>query len=257
MNKVSLVLRIFAIGGGLTAGAAWFMTQGKLDDMQQQLTNTQNSLNSTRADLASAEDKIISLEGDLKTTRTELAESKRTATQVQNQYFEATREITRLQDNLEDLENANRRLTSDNRNLKDEILAVKSAPPPDIDNSEVVLGYKSKIDDLEREIQELQARLSGAPTTFNIAGNSNIPSSAFQVSATVAAIEPAAGMIVFNRGLDAGLQRMSEYSLHKNGNELGKIRVTAIEPGASVGAILVGSSILNDLRTGDNIVIVQ
>ena len=88
-------------------------------------------------------------------------------------------------------------------------------------------------------------------------GNTNVPSSAFQVPATVAAVQAETGMIVFNKGSNSGLQRMGEYTLHKNGNELGRFRVTAIESAASVGAVLAGASILNDLRIGDTILIVQ
>lgn len=259
MNTLSLVLRSLAIAGGLLAGAAWFLTQGKLDEKQQQLTTTQNQLASTRADLASAQDNILTLESDLKTARSDLAVQKQKVTQFQTQYFDATQELTRLQASLESLESQNRRLSSDNENLKKEILAVKSAPPPDVDNSEVVQGYKNRISELEEEIRELQGRLAGAPTTLPASAPANqaVPGAVFQLTATVAAIQAENGLIVFNRGASAGLQAMREYALHKNGTELGRIRVTALEPDASVGSILAGANFSNQLRTGDTILIVQ
>ncbi len=258
MNKLSLILRGLAIVCGLVAGGAWLMTDGKLDSLQHALNAEKTAHQSTRGELATSEDHATTLESDLKQARSDLAAQTRQVTRFQNQTYAASREMSRLQTALQETEVRIEQVTSDNERLKREILAVKSAPPPDIDDSEVVRGYKYKIRELEREIRELQNRLSGAPVMATAtAPDASAPGTAFRIRAVVAAYRPEAGMLLLNRGLDSGIRRSGEYALHKNGTEVGRIRVTTVENAASVATLLAGSTDTASLRTGDTVLLVQ
>ncbi len=258
MNMLSLVLRILGIAGGILAGAAWFITNGALQDKQTLLDTEKTQHKATRSELADVKEKAIHLESDLKLIRIDLAAQKQEVNQFQNQYYEASQEINRLQASLESEQELAERLSMDNHRLKHEILMVKSVPPPDIDNSDEVLGYKRKIEDLEAEIQELQGRLRGAPVMVSThPTTSAVKATRFQVDAMVAAIKPESGLIVVNRGFDSGLRKMSEYSLLRNGTEVGRFRVTVIDSAMSAGSIHGNGDLSNRLRTGDSIVIVQ
>ena len=255
MKKLPLILRVVAIACGLVAVAAWFATRGKLDGLQQSLNAEQTAHQSTRSELATARDRAARLESDLEQSRTDLAARSEKVTQIQNRYYSASREVTRLQNALAAKENRVAQLTSDNAGLKREILAVRSAPPPDIDDSEVVRGYKNKIRALAREIRDLQDRLSDAPVLASTAPAA-AAGSAYRVQAVVAAYRPETGMVLLNRGIDSGIRRTREYALHKNGTEVGRIRVTTVEHSASVATLLSGDRDSTNFRTGDTVVLV-
>lgn len=254
-----------AILAGIAALAAWVLTNGKLDQKQAQLDTLNNRLASTQADLGDARDQIASLQSDLKVTRQDLAASKQQVTRFQDDFYRASQEVTKLQNNLRQEQAAVETLTSDNDRLKREILAVKSAPPPDIDDSEVVRGYKQKIAEMEAEIRDLQDRLSGAPMT--IADRPSVessridrptaPSGAGSISAIVAAVRPDEGMVVFDRGYRDGIQRNQEYALLRNGASIGKVRVTALTDSGSVGLFIFSTEGNQRINTGDSVVLAR
>lgn len=284
MNTFSLILRIAALAGALAAGAGWFLTHGKLGDMSTQLAATNAKLSATTVDLANTRDNLAAVETSLKDARTELAEQKIKVTQSQNQLFASTQEVNRLQTALEAETRKATQLSQDNDLLKREILAVKSAPPPDIDNTEEVIGYKNKIAEMEKEISDLQRRLASAPPASApvFAGMASTssggpspanpfptpaglsapatpagPASHGSLSALIAGLSRENGLLVLNRGYAAGIRRDTEYALLKNGEEIGRFRATNVEDGASAGPLLGDLSRLLNLRIGDSVILVQ
>lgn len=260
MKLLSLALPGAAVLAALASIAAWFLTQGKLDQKQDEISVLTNRLTTTETDLADARDQIAGLTSDLKVTRTDLAEAKQKATQNQDLYFQANQEVSKLQTALTSEQETVKTLTSDNDRLKREILAVKSAPPPDIDNSEVVLGYKDKIADMEAEIQDLQSRLRGAPLPNPTINRSSTPQITGlnrnqSISAGVAAVQMDKGMVVFNKGMIAGIQKDREYSLLKNGTSLGRVRVTALSDTGSVGLFISSTEFNERINIGDPVLL--
>ncbi len=265
MKILSYLLPGGAILAGFAAIAAWFLTNGKLDQKQSELDALNNRLTSTQADLGDARDQLASLQSDLQVTRQDLAASKQQVTRFQDDYYRATQEVTQLQNALKSEQAAVEKLVSDNDRLRREILAVKSAPPPDIDNSEVVRGYKQKIAEMEQEIRDLQGNLSNTPMTtasrINLpasGGSQPLPASgAGSITANVAAVRPEQGIVVLDRGFRDGVQRNQEYALLHNGNRLGKIRVTALTDSGAVGLFISSTDRDQRINVGDPVVLDQ
>lgn len=260
MKLLSLALPGVAVGAALIAVAAWLMTQGKLDQKQSEIELLSKRLETTEIDLADSRDQNAGLTSDLKVTRSDLAEAKQKATENQDLYFRTNQEVSKLQAALKAELESIQNLVADNDRLKLEILAVKSAPPPDLDTSEVVLGYKSKIADMEGEIRELQSRFRGAPLPDPSAGSSLSPRITsihrlVGISAGVAAVQVDKGMVVFDKGQDAGIQKNRDYSLLKNGTSLGIVRVTTLSDTGSVGLFISSTGFDERLNIGDSVLL--
>lgn len=273
MNKLSLFLRGLAVAGGLAAAVVWFLTNGRLDELQGQLNTSQQRLQVSQADLAEARDNIAALSADLTTSRNDLALSKQRATEFQDQYFLAAQEVTRLQNQIQQKETRMARLLQDNEQLQREIVTVRSAPSPERDRTPEIANYQRRIADLESEIRDLQSRLIGAPILAsretepppelhrqssppNFSSNPP-PEDGRRISATIAAVRPDRGLLVFDQGLQAGIRPDEEFVVMKNGTEVGRLRVTAINQLGSAGTWISSTDTGNTLNIGDSIWLIQ
>lgn len=266
MTKLALVMRGLAIAAGLLAGAAWLFTQGKLEDMQKQLKSTSQHLNQTRADLSEARDESATLHSALNSSRSDLAASKERASAFQDQYYSSTQEISRLENRLQEQAALLEELQSHNEQLKWEMVTVKPAPIPERDQTREILGYQSRVADLEAEIHELQSQLTSRPVKAAHPGHPADttgekwpppPHAKLSIRATIADLRRDRGLVVLDQGGLAGIRPNLEYHLIKNGTEVGRIRVMALNDNGSVGALISSTGVQTSLNIGDSIWLIQ
>lgn len=269
MNKLSLILRALAVIAGFVAVIAWFTTRGILDEKQVQLNLLNEKLASSESMIAEAEDRIASLAATLEVSGNELSAARESITDFQDRALSSTRKISSLEGKISELEEARFHLQSENERLKEEITTVRSAPPVTDDHSETIRGYKLKIADMEREISDLQSRLS-RDTPVAVNRSSSHPEVSAEggtvrredpmpiIRARVAAYRTDQRLLVLERNPALDIRKNEKFHILKNdGTVSGIFHVTVISGSGIAGVMISSTEGGEPFKVGDSVQLIQ
>lgn len=249
MKTVSLLLRILAVLGAVAAIALFFMTQGKVEDLQQQQRqnlSAKSSLHGQIDELTSArnelEGRFRGLEADLATTRTEFQNAR-------SQLAQNRREMTTVQADLRRAREEVQNLEGQNTRLKEEIIATR-ATVPEVDAAQVE-QYRERIAQLTRRVEEMQGQLDRRPAAGAVVPGSEAEPTVAQVqpevrrgdrprSASVLRTNPSLGLVVLDSGSDQGLRQNMEFEIARHLGPKVKVRLSNVQSDVSVANILPG-----------------
>ncbi|MGJ3242075.1 MAG: hypothetical protein ACFE0O_03830 [Opitutales bacterium] len=280
MQPLSLTLRVIALIGASLAGVAWFLTNGKLDDIQQQLRSARASASSFQSQLAEAQQRIEEQEVSIKELQGDLADAKRRTTRAQTDFNEARQELAQVRNQLQDVRQKRDTLQQDNENLRQEILNATTGPTTAKGlASEDRKAYENQISELKRQISDLSEELADAQAALVDARDTVPASSGTTVSAgtasrssggdpsggslgasgtiqaTIASLDRKLGLLVVDVGSNNGLTSSGEYTLEQSGYTVGRARVQTLQSSMAVLALLPDIGTPDALRKGDRVLL--
>ena len=147
MNSLSMILRILAVIPAIAAVSLFFVSKGKLAEMQAAAHKAEQATVAVQAELTAANEQISALEGSLKSERDALANVKRNLESVRSEMYTARQEVSRTQKKLSETKKTIANLESTTRRLREDLL-----------RSEQSLASASKEDEVEK-LNELVAKL--------------------------------------------------------------------------------------------------
>lgn len=257
MNTVSLVLRIVAIIAGITAGALFFVSQGKLKDKHEQLVATQDELSKTTTSRDEAKAEAAALNGKLKTAE---RQGERLTTQLDTARTEADTTRRELNSAKSKLDTANDKIASLNTSVTD-LNSKLSKAEQDVlaaDKTEELAALNERIaalttenttikDELNVAESKLKSYTAGreekAPSVLtNYNTTEAVRSAKLADNVTIASVNSSNGIVVLDAAPELGLAPGMNVTLIQDLKALGRVRVAKVDDNFAVANILPGTS---------------
>lgn len=275
MNYLSLILRIFAILAAITAGALYFLLQGKLDEKEKKLAQVQAELQVLLDENETADLEISELRQDLtqenkliEEANTQLEEAKaklvaemQESQRVQKELIETQQKVTQHEEtitrlrqelvNTESLFAANSQesliaqleerieeLTAANSLLRDQI---KTSATPDKKDSPV--DTKQKVSTTVSE-----------PFTVRTLSANEVDS--LKEETKIASLSIENGIIVLDAAEQPNLKPGTTIDLVKASKVIARVKIVNINGSLAIAYIRPGSD-LSDLSRGDTVKILR
>jgi hypothetical protein len=244
MNAASQILRVLAIIGALAAGTFFFLTRGKIEDLNSQLTSANSALATTKqsdaADIAAAKARAETAETAAAKVATDLQDAQKSVTDEKDLVDQANTAMIGIQKQLHD---ANNNLAEKQNQVDDLKKQTASEDSLQSDND----SLKAQVADIQKQLDDYKKNGGGSnPGTAATSNTGPGPASPIPtnfaptgpvVSTTIGAVDTSTGLV----DIEADLQKDSAIMLEAGGTELG--RGTVVDSQA-------GHSIINIISTG-------
>jgi predicted RNase H-like nuclease (RuvC/YqgF family) len=236
LTIVTIALAAITAGLGFLNRGTLVETKGKLADTETQLTATRESLAKTSAELEASKKTVADL-----TTKNDLAQSEITKLKAENQtkdskIAELDTKITESESALEELKTTIASLEQENSSLK-ETAAQVDAPAEDESKARIAeletLNNKldSDLKTAEARIQTMEERLNEKKRLEKLNN----------LSGRILAVNEAWNFVVLNLGDKNGIASNTELLVKRGSTQIGRVRVTSVEPSSSIADIVPGS----------------
>jgi prefoldin subunit 5 len=207
----------------------------KIASLGSELTNTQNSLTKTKADLATTKDSLAKETADDEQTKAQLAT-------VQSSLDAANAQVTSLNSKIDDLNKKIASLTPSGpagpvnagptQADMDKLTAqLKDAQSQVAELSQIKDTLTNKVKDAESRADDLEKvvdRYKSGTVRNGLEGE-------------VLAVNQGWNFVVLSIGDRQGAIANAEMILQRGGSQIGKVRITEVEPSTSVADIIPGS----------------
>lgn len=245
MTKPLLIVTIVV---SLAAAVLGFLNQGTLtqtrterDSAQTELASTKDTLQKTSTELDTAKkdieakaQEITTLTGEKDKLNTELTATKQQVTDAQAKLTEAEGNVSTLTAEATAAKEKIDALTTENETLKKSSTTGQTAEAPDtqaqLDELKAVNAkLEEQVAGLKSEVASAQAAVAEYRNNVSRPG----------IQGTILAVNQAWNFVVLSLGDRQGLKSNSELLVQRDGQLLGKVRVTSVEPSTSIADILV------------------
>ena len=207
----------------------------KVSGLTTELTNTQNSLAKSKADLATTKDSLAKETADDEQTKSQLAT-------VQSTLDAANAQVTSLNAKIDD--------------LNKQLLAAKGGPAPVVQQGGPT---QADMDKLTAQLKDAQAQVAELTqlkeTLTNKAKDAESRADDLEkvvehykngtvrngLEGEVLAVNQGWNFVVLSIGDRQGAVANAEMILKRDGSQIGKVRITSVEPSTSVADIIPGS----------------
>lgn len=274
MKNLSLILRIVAIIAAVAATTLYFISKGKLADMDTELTQTKQVLATTQTELSDTSNTLVQTQTTLKRETASHAKTKETLSNVQSELFAAqqqveqtNRQLTTTKAELATAEATAKQLRTDLVSTQEELAAasreaeinqlnerIKSLEKT---NAELALDLESKTA-IADAVTAKQNPSSGSTAlggiNTSVAGlPSGEPISRIRLETTINSISTSDGIIVLNSTPELGLAAGQTVTLVQDLKSVGRVRIQSITDTYAVGNILPGSKGTSKLDSGSTV----
>lgn len=242
MTKPFLLACILLSMGAAVLG---FLNRGKLQDTRAELENTAGQLTSTRQQLETSTGELEgkkqevtklgsekdTLSAELGEARSELDKTKQDLTSEQSKVTAAQTEIEQLK---QDSEAKDTRIAE----LEQETPSPEGAPAG-VETAEM-LARLTELETVNAQMQDQNTSLSTQVAELRRKEDGRQKLQMRQgLTGTILAVNQAWNFVVLSLGDRQGVVPNAEMLVQRNGQFLGKIRVTSVEPSTSIADILV------------------
>lgn len=194
--------------------AKWQQETSAKRQVQTELANTQQTLSSTQAELAQTQ-------SDLSNTRQQLSQKTSEASDLNQRLSRANREIADLKQEYSDFLALNKKTAEIRKALKDLVDTTKERDGLIAENKQFTL----QINKLNNRITSLTKDLT-------------VPVLGHKVEGQVTAVDPKYQYVIIDLGDEDGLKVNTELMVNRNGELMGKLKVTRVETKYSVANIM-------------------
>ena len=276
MNSLSMILRILAVVAAIAATGLFFVSKGKLAEMQAVAQKAEKATVAVQVELTAANEQISALEGSLKSERDALANEKRKLERMRSEMYTARQEVSRTQQQLsekkkdiDDLESTVRRLREDLLR-SEQSLASASKEGEIAQLNERVAELEESNADLKESLEK--AKVTSSPTrspegsensskmssasTYNGDLTSTktqaIPTASIGSETTIESLSAKNGLIALANSPELGLSPGTTVTIIKKLRALGKIQVSQVSddlvlanllPGAKTRGLTAGTTV--------------
>jgi uncharacterized protein (DUF3084 family) len=242
MTKILLISCIFISLGAAVLG---FLNRGRLlearsevDVVQSQLTLTDQQLEAARGELEAQKKEVSQLGGEKEKISAELGEAR-------GERDKAKEELAAAQQQAKDLESDSQAKDTRIGELETQIAELEQSPttsdgaPVAVESAEA----QARMTELETVNQQLQDQNTSLSTQISELRRKEDGRQKVQMrqglSGTILAVNQAWNFVVLSLGDRQGVVPNAEMLVQRDGQFLGKIRVTSVEPSTSIADILV------------------
>jgi predicted nucleic acid-binding Zn-ribbon protein len=264
MNSLSMILRILAVVAAIAAAGLFFVSKGKLAEMQAVAQKAEKATVAVQAELTAANEQISALEGSLKSERDALANEKRKLESMRSEMYTARQEVSRTQQQLsetkksiDNLENTARRLREDLLR-SEQSLASASKEGEIAQLNELVAELEKSNADLKESLEEAKATSSTSRSPEGSANNKMasvdtfssgytatktqaLPAASVGAETTIESLSAKNGLIALANSPELGLSPGTTVTIIKKLRALGKIQVSQVSDDLVLANLLPGA----------------
>jgi len=218
----------------LTAGLGYWnhsCYQIILSEKKVALQHQQQEIGKLNEELSELKEKMASQTTAEEQNQKALAEAQQARTKAENDLTEAQKQLTAKD---AEIEQKNKDLSAKEAAIQSMVTAQKNAAPA----STPATTTKKKTAKSTSSASEKKD--PGAPPK-NAASVETLCAPPGAIVGKVAAINPSWNFVVINVGENNGLTKDSEMTVTRNGQAIGKVKVTSVEPLTSIGDIIPSS----------------
>lgn len=271
MKNVSLILRILAVVAAIAATTLYFISEGKLAEKHELLTQTQQVLATTQNTLSETQKTLERTQSELTTERDTLERTKTKLDGVESELAEVNMLASRTQRELSDEREKTKKLETDSRQLRadlsdalDDLTTVKREANQ---NSQLIAELENANAELKLELaaktaiaDSLLAKKEGSiPGQGTGADGSAESDGARQllIETTVNSVSPTDGFIALNTTPMLSFTQGQTVTLLQSDKVVGKVQIQSIQDDYVLANILLGSSGLKKVASGSTVQILN
>jgi septal ring factor EnvC (AmiA/AmiB activator) len=278
MNALSLALRAIAIVGAIAAGVLWFISEGKLEEKQTELTQTRQTLEQTRSTLAQTDAQLDSAQDELEETTADLDRAEDELQDKELALNEARKRVRQLEDEVDAqealiaqkdeeirrqkaaqiaaIDEKDKRITELNRTvsdlqqdvatLRDDLLTAENRLEEATTSMQTAAAETTTAPDAGTDGQSTQQR----PTRFSRTETVQpLPAAGNISEVSVLRVDPDKRTVVLDFGAEAGAKQNQGLVLLEDGRKLASLRLLNVVPTASVAYVERDSRIPREGQT--------
>ena len=264
MNSLSMILRILAVVAAIAAAGLFFVSKGKLAEMQAVAEKAEKATVAVKAELTAANDQISALEGSLKSERDALASEKRKLESMRSEMYTARQEVSRTQQQLSETKKSIANLESTAGRLREDLLRSEQSLASASKEGEIA-QLNERIAELEESNADLKESLEEAKVTSSTSRSPEVsasskmasvntfssgitatktqalPEASIGAKTTIESLSAKNGLIALANSPELGLSPGTTVTIIKKLRALGKIQVSQVSDGLVLANLLPGA----------------
>jgi uncharacterized protein (DUF3084 family) len=213
-------------------------TRGELENTQGQLTSANRQLDTTKGELGKKKEEVTQLGSEKDKLTADLGEAR-------SEVEKTKEELTTAQENLKNLETDNQAKDARISDLETTVAELEQqATAPEVTPAAVEsIERQARMTELETLNQQLQDQNTALSAQLGELQRKDEGRRKMQMrqglSGTILAVNQAWNFVVLSLGDRQGVVPNAEMLIQRDGQYLGKVRVTSVEPSTSIADILV------------------
>ena len=259
-----MILRILAVVAAIAAAGLFFVSKGKLAEMQAVAQKAEKATVAVKAELTAANDQISALEGSLKSERDALASEKRKLESMRSEMYTAKQEVSRTRQQLSEKKKEIADLESTVRRLREDLLRSEQSLASTSKEGEIA-QLNELVADLEKSNADLKESLEEAKVTSSksrspVASASSkmasvntfssgitatktqtLPAASIGAETTIESLSAKNGLIALANSPELGLSPGTTVTIIKKLRALGKIQVSQVSDDLVLANLLPGA----------------
>jgi septal ring factor EnvC (AmiA/AmiB activator) len=264
MNSLSMILRILAVVAAIAAAGLFFVSKGKLAEMQAVAQKAEKATVAVKAELTAANEQISVLEGSLKSERDALANEKRKLESMRSEMYTARQEVSRTQQQLSETKKSIANLENTARRLREDLLRSEQSLASASKEGEIA-QLNERVAELEESNADLKESLEEAKVTSSksrspVASASSkmasvntfssgitatktqaLPAASIGAETTIESLSAKNGLIALANSPELGLSPGTTVTIIKKLRALGKIQVSQVSDDLVLANLLPGA----------------
>ena len=264
MNSLSMILRILAVVAAIAAAGLFFVSKGKLAEMQAVAQKAEKATVAVKAELTAANEQISALEGSLKSERDALASEKRKLESMRSEMYTARQEVSRTQQQLSETKKSIANLESTARRLREDLLRSEQSLASASKEGEIA-QLNERIAELEESNADLKESLEEAKVTSSTSRSPEVsasskmasvntfssgitatktqalPEASIGAKTTIESLSAKNGLIALANSPELGLSPGTTVTIIKKLRALGKIQVSQVSDDLVLANLLPGA----------------
>ena len=242
MTKPLLIVCILVSLGAAVLGflnrGTLLDTRAELENTSGQLASTQKTLETTQGELNTKKEEVTKLSSEKDTLTSELGEAKSELDKTKKDLTASQEQVTAAQTEIEQLKQDSEAKDTRIAELEQQATSPEGTPVG-VETAEI----QARVTELETVNQQLQDQNTSLSTQIAELRRKEEGRQKLQMrqglTGTILAVNQAWNFVVLSLGDRQGVVPNAEMLIQRDGQYLGKVRVTSVEPSTSIADILV------------------
>jgi DNA repair exonuclease SbcCD ATPase subunit len=235
-------LLIAAVALSLATAGIGFVNRGRYVETKETLAQTEDTLTKTKGTLATTQKELASTKSTLDTTTAEKEKFSADLASTQSSLKTAQDDLEKAKADAADKEAQVSALSEQNKQLEDKVAQIEANGGG---GGGTTVQDTTHLQELEALVSSLQEKLKaneGQLATLQKKENDRQQHIIRKgLEGRVLAVNPAWNFVVLSLGDKQGVMNNAELLLKRNGQYLGKVRITSVEPSTSIADIVANS----------------
>lgn len=236
LTIVTIALAAITAGLGFLNRGTLVKTKDDLSLTQSQLSTTQSELKKKSDSLAEAEKSIADLGSKIDAAQSEISKLKAENQTKDSKITDLEKEIAAAKSELETLNSTVATLTAENESLKQ--TAAQETPVEEDEDKARIAELETLNTKLDSDLKTAQSRLDVLEE--RLAEKKRVEK-LNNLTGRILAVNEAWNFVVLNLGDKNGISSNTELLVKRGSTQIGRVRITSVEPASSIADIIPGS----------------